>query len=88
MLEGANPKAVYDDKHISNIINQARADKRAAVNAQGGQVNSLLNKLGELNEKEKGWFYMFWHNSENRVGRFFWMSPHQIALTKIFIVMF
>ena len=33
---------------------------------------------------EKGWVWYFWHNGEERLARFFWMSPYQISLASLY----
>jgi len=62
---------------------QSRADERQAIRAQGGQVSTLLNMLEKLESQEQGWHHSFWHNENDRLARFFWMSPYQIALAHL-----
>lgn len=78
-----NPGVQFDEIQVSNYMNQARRDQRCAANLEGGQVNALLNRLTELEKNEGGWFYSFWHNDNDRLARFFWMSPYQVSLTRL-----
>jgi MULE transposase domain len=51
---------------------------------QGGQVSTLLNKLAQFESQEPGWHHRFWHSDEDRLAWFFWMSPYQIAMARLY----
>src|SRR5436190_14279730 len=65
-------------------MNQARADDRKMIDADGGQVNALSNRLSQLEAQEEGWIYRYWHNNQGRLGRFFWMNPWQVSMLRIY----
>jgi zinc finger SWIM domain-containing protein 3 len=84
ILEVANPSGYYDRKRVSNIINQARKHHRSKVNHSGGQVNHLVYRIRELERETPGWETDFWHNDRNTLARFFWMSPYQLAVARLY----
>jgi len=65
-------------------MNQARSDARAETSNIGGDVNWIVSKLEEWEQKTPGWVYKLHPNEDGRLSRFFWMSPKQIALFRLY----
>ena len=84
ILESADPTILLDPKQVSNIVNGAKRKRREAIQEAGGEVNMIANKIQAVNAKEPGWIAIMWHDQDNVLKRFFWMSPLQVTLLRLY----
>ena len=51
-MKAANLNDHYNNKQVSNYLNQAGVDRRNAIESQNDQINALFNKLLQRDKKK------------------------------------
>ncbi|KAJ7619900.1 hypothetical protein DFH06DRAFT_1360469 [Mycena polygramma] len=73
-----------EDRQISNLLNKARRDNRASVDALGGDTAAILQDLERFNQSEPGWNWRVRLDTEQVLTGLWWQSPRQAALARRF----
>jgi len=83
MLENRFPEHPYfNDRKVSNIMQQARTDHIEEVTKHGGEIAMLVNDL-ESKRRREGWDYAQYMNPETQtLSRLWWIDPDQQILLK------
>ncbi|KAJ3568104.1 hypothetical protein NP233_g5933 [Leucocoprinus birnbaumii] len=69
-------------RQITNIMNAARREARAAVTELGGDFPAVLAHLQSLSQNESGWDYRPRLDESNTVVALWWQSPAQADLAR------
>ena len=78
------PTHILEPRQITNLLNDARREARAAVTALGGDASAILNSLREKGEREHGWRYQIQLDEDQVLIGLWWQSPAQVTLLQRF----
>jgi hypothetical protein len=83
MLERVWTGRTFDERQVTNILQQVRTDTVERVKRKGGDIYVLANSL--IEKKEEGWDYeIFSDPIDQRLSRVWWITPVQMDLLKDF----
>jgi MULE transposase domain len=72
--------AVLEPRQLSNIMNEARREKRTEVEKSGGNFQAIVEHLTAKNLEEPGWVWFIKLDGQGTVTTIWWQSPCQALL--------
>jgi len=83
MLERVWTGRTFDERQVTNVLQQIRTDAIEGLKRKGGDIYVLANSL--IEKKEEGWDYeMFSDPIDQRLSRVWWITPAQMDLLRDF----